>query len=143
MDITTLGVDQLIKAYVALRDKKAEAKAAFVESMKPVESGLHAIECEMLKRMGDSGVDSMKTSSGTAYKSVRTTVSVSDKSAFLDFVVANTVKALADGADPIEAFDLLDVKANKTGVEMFLEANQELPPGVNMRREEVVGFRRS
>jgi hypothetical protein len=41
------------------------------------------------------------------------------------------------------AFDLLDVRANKTAVEGFLDEHQDLPPGVNVRREIAVGFRRS
>ena len=73
----------------------------------------------------------MKTSVGTAYRSERTSVTVADKSAFMDYIESN------------KAFDLLDVRANKTAVEGFMAENQDVPPGVNIRREVAVNFRRA
>ncbi len=143
MDIKTLSVEELVKAYITLRDKKAELKAEFVKTQKPYDDALYQIECEMLTKMKDTGVESMKTSAGTAYRSVRSTVSVADKEAFKGFVLELIEKASAENQDPTWAFDFLDIKANKSAVEDYLSSQDELPPGVNLRREEVVGFRRA
>ena len=56
---------------------------------------------------------------------------MADKSAFMDYVKDNG------------AYDLLDVRANKTAVEDFLSQHQDTPPGVVIRREVTVGFRRA
>lgn len=143
MDIKNLSVEELVKAYISLRDKKAELKAEFAKQQKPYDDALFQIESEMLAKMNDTGVESMKTAAGTAYKSIRSTVSVADKEAYKRFVLAQIEAAEASAEDPLWAFDFLDVKANKSAVEDFLAAKDELPPGINLRREEVVGFRRA
>ena len=77
-------------------------------------------------------MDSVKTEFGTAYATVRTTASIADRDAFMDFVKAN------------EEWALLEVRVSKTAVEQFRSANDdELPPGVNVREERVVNIRRS
>jgi hypothetical protein len=77
-------------------------------------------------------MDSVKTENGTAYTAVRTTASIADREAFMDYVKAN------------EEWSLLEVRASKTAVEQFCESNDNaLPPGVNMRSERVVNIRRS
>ena len=143
MDVKNYTVEELVKAYIALRDKKANLKAEFMERQKPYDEALYQIEAEMLSKMSETGVESMKTAYGTAYKSVRSTVSVQDKEAFRRFIADKILYAYDRDEDPMWAFDYLDIKANKTACEDYLSAKDELPPGINIRREEVVGFRRA
>jgi hypothetical protein len=56
---------------------------------------------------------------------------VADKEAFLTYVRTH------------EAFELLDLRANKTAVEEFVAANADLPPGVNWNTQRTVNFRQS
>ena len=124
-------VDDIVAAYVRLRDQKAELKAQQAEAMKPYDEALAKLEAEALQILSDTGVESMKTSAGTVYKSVTTSATVQDKSAFMDYIREHL------------AFDLLDVRANKTAVQDFVTENQDTPPGVVIRREMKVGFRRA
>ena len=124
-------VDDIVAAYVRLRDQKAELKAQQAEAMKPYDEALAKLEAEALQILSDTGVESMKTSAGTVYKSVATSATVQDKSAFMDYIREHL------------AFDLLDVRANKTAVQDFVTENQDTPPGVIIRREMKVGFRRA
>ncbi|MGYP004497440433 len=124
-------VDDIVAAYVRLRDQKAELKAQQAEAMKPYDEALAKLEAEALQILSDTGVESMKTSAGTVYKSVATSATVQDKSAFMDYIREHL------------AFDLLDVRANKTAVQDFVTENQDTPPGVVIRREMKVGFRRA
>ena len=124
-------VDDIVAAYVRLRDQKAELKAQQAEVMKPYDEALAKLEAEALQILSDTGVESMKTSAGTVYKSVATSATVQDKSAFMDYLKEH------------QAFDLLDVRANKTAVQDFVTENQDTPPGVVIRREMKVGFRRA
>lgn len=123
--------DQIISAYIRVRDMKAELKAKHSKELAPYDEALFKLECRAMELLNSQGSESVRTSAGTMYKSTRTSVTVADKSAFLDYVKENM------------AFDLLDIKANKTAVEDFISANQDIPPGTNVRREDVVGFRRS
>lgn len=125
------NLEQVVGAYVKLRDKKAELKAEQAKALAPYDEALDKLEKQVLEELNKMGVDSVKTASGTAYKSIRSSASVADKSAFMDYVRENG------------AFDLLDIKANKTAVEEFISEHQDCPPGVTVRREQVVGFRRA
>lgn len=125
------NIEDLVRAYVTLRDQKAELKAAQAEAMKPYDEALAKLEARALTLLSNSGVESMKTSAGTVYSTTFTSATVSDKSAFMDYVTNNN------------AFDLLDVRANKTAVQDFMAANEDVPPGVTVRRELKVGFRRA
>lgn len=124
-------VDDIVAAYVRLRDQKAELKAQQAEALKPYDEALAKLEAEALRILSDTGVESMKTSVGTVYQSVAMSATVQDKSAFMDYIKEH------------QAFDLLDVRANKTAVQDFVTENQDTPPGVVIRREMKVGFRRA
>ena len=124
-------VDDVVRAYITIRDQIAQIKARQKAELQPYNEALEKLELQVLQMLTDAGVESMKTSAGTAYTSTRTSVTVADKSAFMDYVTSNN------------AFELLDIRANKTAVDGFLEENQDLPPGVNVRRELAVNFRRA
>ena len=129
--MTTMNVEAIVVAYIKVRDEVAQIKASHKAQLEPYTQALDKLEAQMLQVLSDAGVESMKTSVGTAYRSERTSVTVADKSAFMDYIESN------------KAFDLLDVRANKTAVEGFMAENQDVPPGVNIRREVAVNFRRA
>ena len=129
--MTTMNVEAIVGAYIKVRDEVAQIKANHKAQLEPYTQALDKLEAQMLQVLSDAGVESMKTSAGTAYRSERTSVTVADKSAFMDYIESN------------RAFDLLDVRANKTAVEGFMAENQDVPPGVNIRREVAVNFRRA
>lgn len=129
--MTTMNVEAIVGAYIKVRDEVAQIKASHKAQLEPYVQALDKLEAQMLQVLSDAGVESMKTSVGTAYRSERTSVTVADKSAFMDYIESN------------KAFDLLDVRANKTAVEGFMAENQDVPPGVNIRREVAVNFRRA
>ncbi len=123
--------DQIIAAYIKIRDQIAEKEAAHKEAMKPYKSALEQLESQVLQMLDEAGVDSIKTKEGTAYKSEKTSVTVADRSVFMDYIRDNM------------AFDLLDVRPNKSAVEIFLQEHQDVPPGVNLRRVVSCNFRRN
>ena len=124
-------IDQLVSAYIQVRDQVAELEAAHKERIKPYKAALEKLELDVLQALDEAGVESMKTKFGTAYKSQKTSVTVADRSAFMDYVKAH------------QAFELLDVRPSKTAVENFLAEHQDVPPGVNLRRVVACNFRRS
>ena len=127
-----MKLSDAVSLYIKLRDRKAEIKAAMDEQIKPIQEKMDLLEAKLLAAFQSTGVDSVKTESGTAYTAVRTTASIADRDAFLAFVKAH------------EEWSLLEVRAAKVAVEQFRAANDnELPPGVNIREERVVNVRRS
>jgi|APGre2960657404_1045060.scaffolds.fasta_scaffold00223_10 phage host-nuclease inhibitor protein Gam len=127
-----MKLSEAVSLYIRLRDKKAEMKSDFDASVAPINEKMDKLEAKLLDVFNKTGMDSVKTEHGTAYTAVRTTASVADRDAFMEFVKAN------------EEWSLIEVRAAKTAIEQFRDNNDnELPPGINIRSERVVNIRRS
>lgn len=126
-----MKLSEAVQLYISLRDRKAEMKAEFAEATKALDEKMDKLEAKLLEVFQKTGTDSIKTEFGTAYATVRTSVTAADKTAFLNYVVEN------------KEWGLLDVRPLKAGVEQFREANDDIPPGLNIREERVVNVRRS
>lgn len=128
-----MKVDELVSKYIALRDKKAEMKKEYEARAAKVIEVMDKIEAVLLKTFEEIGSDSVKTERGTAYKSTRSSASVADRDAYFSWVLA----------DPDERMIFVESRANKTAVEQYKAANDDLPPGLNWREEVVINVRRS
>jgi hypothetical protein len=126
-----MKLSELVALYIQMRDEKASLKAEYEEKLAPVEEKMAKIEAKLLEVFDTSGMDSVKTEYGTAYKSERTTVSVADRDAFMEFIKSG------------DHWSMMEVRAAKTAVEQYKSANDELPPGLNWKSEVVVNIRRS
>lgn len=126
-----MKMSDLVAKYIQLRDKKAEYKAEYEAKVAQIEEILDKIEGKFLQVFEESGMDSVKTEAGTAYKSTRVSVTTGDKDAFMEFVRAN------------DEWPLLEVRPSKSAVEEYRAAHDDLPPGINWRAEQVVNIRRS
>jgi|HubBroStandDraft_4_1064222.scaffolds.fasta_scaffold478108_2 hypothetical protein len=82
------------------------------------------------KFLTDSGQSSAVFSTGTVHWNRRTTASLADPQAFMDFVTQNGL------------FQLLDRKANATAVRDYAEEKGDLPPGVTLNTARTVGVRK-
>jgi hypothetical protein len=126
-----MKMSDLVAKYIALRDKKAEYKAAYDAKVALIDETLDKIEAKLLQVFDDTGMDSVKTEAGTAYKSTRVSVTTGDKDAFMEFVRTN------------DEWPLLEVRPSKSAVEEYRQQHDDLPPGINWRAEQVVNIRRS
>ena len=127
-----MKLSEAVTLYIQLRDKKAQMKSEFEASVAPITDKMEKLEAKLLDVFNKTGMDSVRTEHGTAYTAVRTTASVADREAFMEFVKAN------------EEWSLIEVRAAKTAIEQFRDNNDnELPPGINIRSERVVNIRRS
>lgn len=125
------GVNALVEKYIELRDHKAKLSAAFKEKTAKLDAVLAKIEGALLQQFNELGMESVRTKSGTAYKSTRASATVADWDHVLDFIQQN------------DLWNMLEHRVNKTAVEQFKEEHGDLPPGVNWREEVVVNIRRS
>jgi len=128
-----MTLSDLVAAYIAIRDARATRKKAYVVADEADKNRQEKIEAVFLKKFKELGIDSIKAANGagTAYKAVQTSATVADRAVFLEHIVTNG------------AFQLLDVKANKTSVAEYREVHGDIPPGLNWREEQTVNVRRS
>ena len=121
----------LLKAFIELRDRRAQRKAAFTEDDEGDKLKQEKIENEFLRRFQERGIDNVSARGiGTAYSATRSSASVADWDAFFSHVLKN------------DAFELLEHRANKSAVEQFKTVHNDVPPGINWSETRVVNFRR-
>lgn len=126
-----MKLSELVAKYIELRDKKYELKHQYDFKVAKLDEVLDKIENKLLEVFDGAGMDSVKTEFGTAYASTRSTASVADREAFMNFVKEK------------QEWSLLEIRAAKLAVEQYKAANEDLPPGINWREERVVNVRRS
>jgi hypothetical protein len=125
-----VNFDQRVQQYVKLRDKIKEIKEEQEKFLAPYKQALESLDAVLLNHLIAVGADSVKTESGTVYKTSQTSATLADKTAFWNYVSSNS------------AYELLDYKANKTAVKDYVEQHQAAPPGVNFSQAWTVGVRR-
>lgn len=122
--------DSLTAVYIQCRDAKEELKREITEKTAPVDSLMKTIEGKLLSMIEESGLESVRTASGTVYKMPKTSAKVADWKIFLDYVKKN------------DAFDLLVKNVSKDAVKARIEESNEIVPGIDMYTIITVGIRR-
>ncbi len=130
MSAPTVDISKRVDQYVRLRDliktKEDEHKA----ELKPYKEMLDKLNAVLLDHLNVINGESVRTDTGTVYRTEKKSASLADPDAFMRYVIGN------------EAWDLLDRKANVNAVADFIEENDLAPPGVNFSTTYVVGVRR-
>ena len=123
-------VDEVVKGYIKLRDKKNKMKKDQADELRPINEKMVLLENWLQRDLMTRGVESQKTKEGTAFLSTTSAATVKDRDAFLDFVREN------------EMWDLLENRCSKSVVRDHLEDTGEVIPGVNYQETKVVRIRR-
>jgi nanoRNase/pAp phosphatase (c-di-AMP/oligoRNAs hydrolase) len=131
-------MDEIVEKYIALRDAKAKLKEQYTAKAAKIESVLAKFEGVLLAQFDAQGIQSCKTTAGTAYKQKQTGATVADFTALLTFIQEN------------EMWQMLEKRVSKLAVEEYQTATKSdeapqglLPPGINWREEYVINVRRS
>lgn len=127
----TMNIEQRVEQYIKLRDIIKQKDDEHKKAMEPAREALDKLNALMLQHLNSIGGDSVKSASGTVYRTVKQSASLEDADAFMRHVIGS------------EAWELLDKKANVSAVSAFVSENGVLPPGVKMTSTQVVGVRRS
>lgn len=124
-------VEVRVAQFIATRDAIKAANEKHEASIKPLVDLQNMLTGWLQRFMDTAGAQNIKTKHGTCYNTTRYTASLADPQAFMQFVRST------------ENFDLMDRKANVTAVRDYVEANGNLPPGVNLSAINTVGVRRA
>ena len=109
-------LDRLVSVYIKIRDKKNEAVAKAKEEEDLLNQKLKKIESALLEHCSDTGTESVRTESGTFYRSVRQKFWTSDWESMNKFILENEVP------------DLLEKRIHQGNLKQFLEDNPEVLP---------------
>jgi len=127
------NAEELVSAYIALRDERAKLKSEYEEADTKVQKDMEQIEQTMLTICNEVGADSIKTSHGTLIRRVNERFYCTDWDNFKNYVLEN------------EAVELLERRIHQGNFKQHIaeRENDGLPPGVNVMREFAVTVRRA
>lgn len=124
--LSDLTFDQMALMRTKLQEKIKEAEAVVAE----IKTKREKLDVEFLRRFNEQGLQNVKTKHGTPYILERSSVSVADKDLYWSWMEKNN------------AFDFMEVRANKKMVEAYKEQHEELPPGLNWNSTLTIGMTR-
>jgi hypothetical protein len=131
MENGKLSAEKLTKIYLKIKAKRAELSAKFKEEDQELNAQLEQVKKALLEYCNDHGVDSVKTTEGLFYRSVKTRYWTSDWSAMYEFVLEHEVP------------EFFETRLNQSNVKQFLEDNPELvPQGLNVNSEYIIAVRK-
>ena len=125
-----MKVDDVVGAYVKLRDKKTEIERRHKEELAPIKENMEKLEAWLQRQLLTEGVESFKTQNGTAFLQTASSATVRDWDATLEFIREH------------DEWSLLEGRVSKTAVKDYIENNGEPPPGVNFNNTIVTRIRR-
>jgi hypothetical protein len=129
MDITA---DKLVRAYIKMRDKRAQIKALYEEEDNSIKEQMALVEHHLLDTCKATGAESIKTAHGTAIRSIQTRYWTGDWEQMHKFIRDN------------DALDLVERRISQLNMKNYLRENPDvLPPGLNVENKYTVTVRRS
>jgi hypothetical protein len=130
--MTTATADQLVGAYIKIRDAKDALVRKHEEELKKLEDQLGVVESELLELCKATGQDGGKTVAGTFTRTVKTRYWTSDWDSMYRFIKEH------------DAPQLLERRVAQGAFKEFLEQNPGvLPDGMNVDNRYGITVRRA
>ncbi len=129
---STLSLEKLTKVYLKITAKRTELKKAFDEEYGALTDERDRIKQALLEHCKEHNVDSVRTSEGLFYRSVKQSYWTSDWESMYAFILENEVP------------EFFDKRLNQKNVREYLEENPDkLPKGLNSDSTYTISVRRN
>lgn len=125
-----MDVSKLVGVYVKIRDKRAEILKAYEEEDAVLKGKLEKIEAALLDVCKENGVESLRTESGTATRSIKERYWSADWDAMKEFV------------REYDAVDLLERRIHQSNFKEWAAAHPDVVAPVNVDRRYSINVRR-
>ena len=116
MGVDRIELEKLTKVYLKIKDRRNELSKQFKDEDGELKAQQETIKRALLDHCKEHGVESVRTSEGLFYRSVRTRYWTSDWESMYRFVQENNVP------------EFLEKRLNQGNVKQFLEENPECVP---------------
>tara|TARA_R110002012_G_scaffold121828_2_gene271492 strand:+ start:1467 stop:1868 length:402 start_codon:yes stop_codon:yes gene_type:complete len=127
----TVPVEKLVKAYIKIRQKRSELSAKFKEEESKLDLKIDKIKRALLGHCKEHNVESVRTSEGIFFRTVKQRFWTSDWEHMYKFIRTHNVP------------EFFEKRLNQTSVKQFLQDNPDLiPEGLNVDSEYVVSVRK-
>lgn len=129
-DVNFSNVADAIETYIKTRDDLDQHRKAYNQYEANAKNYLDRIEMWVKTQADALGVDSLKTSRGTAFRSVKTSYRVGNWDDYITWIKET------------DNFHCLEKRAAKNAVKEIHDDTGEIPPGLNYHAEVTFDFRR-
>ena len=127
-----VGLEKLTRIYLRIKAKRSEMAAKFKEEDGDLKSQQDTVKKALLDHCKEHGVESVRTSAGLFYRTVKTRYWTSDWESMYKFIAEQDVP------------EFLEKRLNQGNVRQFLEENPEsVPPGLNVDSEYIISVRKA
>lgn len=123
-----------IEKIMYLRQRKTQMSKEHKLKIGTVDSAIDKLTSVFIQPVMDAGMHNIPTSTGTAILNSRHAFKAADRAAFLAWVKC---QVLNDEADALEVFS---ASMSKEFLDRYLEENNDLPPGIEIRQWEEIGY---
>lgn len=131
MSDAAVSVEKLTRVYIKIRDKRAELSANFKTEDDKLKEQQDKIKRALLDHCKEHNVESVRTSEGLFYRSVKKRYWTSDWDSMNKFILEHEVP------------EFFEKRLNQTVVKQFLEENPDaVPPGLNVDSEYTISVRK-
>ena len=121
MTMGAVTYDKIVNTYVKVRDAKSALTAEYEAKKNDLNAQMERLELFMLQQMQDTGIESFKTTAGTAYKTETMVPGSNDWDAFYTWVRETN------------GFDFFFKRIKADAVKDYMDQhNGETPPGVTV-----------
>jgi hypothetical protein len=126
------NLDELVEAYLTIRNERDRIEAEYKEHDLALKSEMVVLEQAMLAGCNEIKADSIKTSHGTVIKTLKERFTCSDRDNFNKFVLEHG------------AVELFESRLHQGNFKEFISERHDegLPPGVNVMREFTITVRK-
>lgn len=124
-------MDQVIAAYLHLRQQKEEMARRHKEEMAPLTESMNKLLAWTHQQLQSQGQKNARVDSGTAFLQTDVSATVVDWDQLWQFVIDNNMKAM------------LERRVSKGVVQEYIESTGEIPPGVKVTSEISCHIRKS
>jgi len=111
-----ISAEKLTKAYIKIRDERAKISAEYKEKDSVLSRQLERVKKGLLDYCNEHSVESVRTSEGLFYRSVKQRFWTGDWEKMHAFIMEHNVP------------ELLEKRLNQTNLKQFLEENPESQP---------------
>lgn len=123
--------EKLVKVYLKMKQKRAEITAAFNEEDEKIKTQMDKVKAALLDYCKEQNLESVRTTEGLFYRTVKTSYWTSDWESMGKFIVEHEVP------------ELLEKRLHQGNMKQFLEEHPDLlPPGLNVDSEYTITVRR-
>lgn len=127
----SFDANKLTEVYLKIKNERAKIKAQFDEQDNILKEKQEKVKGAMLEYLKENELESVKTTTGTFYRSVRDKYWTNDWESMYKFVLENEVP------------EFFTKSLNQSNVKQFLEENPDkFPAGLSINSEYVLSVRK-